>query len=241
MKSTAIKFFGIALGVTGNLMLYTNAQALEVNIAPDIAEVQAVHNGEVVNIQRIQDENHVLTGGYTKTSRKCPPFCIQPMDVAPGVTTVGELELLEFIDKKVNQGTGILIDARTPAWHSKGTIPGSINIPFTTFDDKESDLVKSVALSKLGVTKQAKPSFMSKMWNFIMKKVSADNSHYGKWDFSNAKDILLWCNGMWCGQSPRAIKGLLTLGYPPEKIFYYRGGMQSWQMLGLTVTLPENK
>ncbi|MGD8572392.1 MAG: rhodanese-like domain-containing protein, partial [Gammaproteobacteria bacterium] len=47
--------------------------------------------------------------------------------------------------------------------------------------------------------------------------------------------------GMWCGQSPRAIKGLLKLGYPAEKISYYRGGMQSWQMLGLTVVIPEKE
>ena len=60
-----------------------------------------------------------------------------------------------------------------------------------------------------------------------------------KWDFSEAKDILLWCNGMWCGQSPRAIKGLLAMGYPAEKIFYYRSGMQSWQLLGLSVVVPK--
>ncbi len=44
---------------------------------------------------------------------------------------------------------------------------------------------------------------------------------------------------MWCGQSPRAVKGLLALGFPPEKILYYRGGMQAWQSLGLTVVVPE--
>jgi rhodanese-related sulfurtransferase len=223
------------------ILLCANASALDVNISPDVEKVEAVHDGKVVDIQRIQDQNHVLTGGYSKTSRQCPPFCIQPMEVAPGVKTVGELELLQFIDNKVNAGTGVLIDARTPAWHSKGTIPGSVNIPFTTFDDEKSDLVKSVALGKLGVTKQAPPTVMTKAWNYIVKTVSANSQHYGKWDFSNAKDILLWCNGMWCGQSPRAIKGLLKLGYPAEKISYYRGGMQSWQMLGLTVVIPEKE
>ena len=60
-----------------------------------------------------------------------------------------------------------------------------------------------------------------------------------KWDFSNAKELLLWCNGPWCGQSPRAISGLLNAGYPAEKLYYYRGGMQMWQSLGLTITLPK--
>ena len=239
MKSKINKLFAFVTVTCGGIIFISQAVALEVNISPDVASVEAVHNGEVVNIQRIQDQAHVLTGGYSKTSRKCPPFCIQPMKVADGVTTIGELELLEFIDEKVNAGTGVLIDARTPSWYSKGTIPGSVNIPFTTFDDKESDLVKSVALGKLGVNKKPKPTISKKVWNFFAQKVGSGNNNYGKWDFSNAKDILLWCNGMWCGQSPRAIKGLLKIGYPAEKIYYYRGGMQSWQMLGLTVSTPK--
>lgn len=39
--------------------------------------------------------------------------------------------------------------------------------------------------------------------------------------------------------APRAINALLALGCPPGKIYYYRGGMQLWQMFGLTVIAPE--
>jgi hypothetical protein len=31
---------------------------------------------------------------------------------------------------------------------------------------------------------------------------------------------------------------LLSHGYPPEKVYYYRGGMQMWKVLGLTVVMP---
>ena len=55
-----------------------------------------------------------------------------------------------------------------------------------------------------------------------------------KWDCSNAKKVLLFCNGMWCGQSPTGIRAMLREGYPPEKIMYYRDGMQGWSTLGLT-------
>ena len=55
-----------------------------------------------------------------------------------------------------------------------------------------------------------------------------------KWNCSNAKDVALYCNGMWCGQSPIGIRAMLREGYPADKILYYRGGMQSWKMLGLT-------
>jgi len=32
---------------------------------------------------------------------------------------------------------------------------------------------------------------------------------------------------------------LIKLGYPEEKMKYYRGGMQAWQLLGLTTIVPE--
>ena len=137
------------------------------------------------------------------------------MDVAPGVKTVGELEVLAFLENEVASGEGILIDARTPKWFVDGTIPGSVNIPYTDF---ESDLEIELegTLEDIGVT------------------INDD----GSYDFSTAKDLLLFCNGPWCGQSPRAIRNLLELGYPAEKLFYYRGGMQLWRLLGLTVLVP---
>ena len=225
------------LGALVFVLSLSDALALDVNIDPDTEFVETVHEGDVVRIQRIQNQENVISGGFSKTSRKCPPFCIQPIHVADGVKTVGELELLHFVQNQLNNGTGVIVDARTPSWHQKGTIPGSINIPFTTFDDDKDDLVKTVALSKLGVKKNARPSFVKKLWNSVLKMVGAQKS--AKWDFSGAKDVMLWCNGMWCGQSPRAIKGLIKLGYPSEKIYYYRGGMQSWQLLGLTVVTPQ--
>lgn len=56
------------------------------------------------------------------------------------------------------------------------------------------------------------------------------------WDCTNAREVALFCNGIWCGQSPTAIRNMIEAGYPAERIFYYRGGMQVWRMLGLTVT-----
>jgi len=223
------------------LLLWTLAgpvHALDVNISPDIEYVETADEGKVVRIQRIQDQNNVLTGGFSKTSRKCPPFCIQPMQVAPGVKTVGELELLDFIKNTLNTGSGLLIDARTPSWHLKGTIPGSINVPFTTFSDETDPLVLGAALRRFGVVKKAPNDLVNTVVNNV-RALFGQGPKSKVWDFDEAKVLLLWCNGMWCGQSPRAIKGLLKLGYPAEKILYYRGGMQSWQMLGLTVVIPQ--
>ncbi len=219
------------------LSFSTASFALDVNITQDLSYVTVNHNGETVRIQRIQDQSNHLKGGFAKTSRKCPPFCIQPMIVAPGVTTVGELEVIDFINKKVKTGQGVLIDARTPSWHAKGTIPGSINIPFTVFALSRNDQKLIDAMKKLGV-KRRKISATG-YWTDLKDLLGIEKKPNPFWDFSQAKDLLLWCNGMWCGQSPRAIHGLIKLGYPIEKLNYYRDGMQAWQILGLTVTIPE--
>lgn len=59
-------------------------------------------------------------------------------------------------------------------------------------------------------------------------------------DCTNASQVVLFCNGPWCGQSPTAIRRMIEAGYPAERIAYYRGGMQVWRMLGLSVTVPVN-
>jgi len=204
--------------VTSSILLLLTAfssQALEVNIAKEIASVETQHNGQTVVIQRIQDTSNRLVDDFSKTSRPCPPFCLQPIHVADGVKTIGELELLDFLKEDVPAGTGLLIDARMPQWFNAETIPGSINIPF--------------------VVMSADNSFMPD----ILKVMGATQNAKKQWDFKQAKSLVLFCNGPWCGQSPRAIKGLLSYGYPAEKIHYYRGGMNLWRLMGLTTVVSE--
>src|SRR4030065_501026 len=102
--------------VLGSLLLPPVAAAKEVNITEYLPEVKFTANGKRYTIERIQNVNNDLTGSFAKTSRKCPPFCIHPMEVAPGVATVGELEILEFLKNKVGSGVGLLIDARAKSW-----------------------------------------------------------------------------------------------------------------------------
>lgn len=56
----------------------------------------------------------------------------------------------------------------------------------------------------------------------------------------NAQPVLLFCNGPWCGQSPTAIRRSIEAGFPADRISYYRGGMQVWRMLGLSVAFPSH-
>ena len=202
--------------VLGGFLLLADAYANEVNLTEDLPFIDIRYAGKTVRIERNQDTGHLLDNSYAKTSRPCPPFCIHPMQAAPGVITVGELELFDFLLTDVRQAQGLLIDARIPEWYHKGTIPGAVNIPFTviTSESDNTDLVK------------------------VLKALGGKQGPYSEWDFSSAVQLLLFCNGPWCDQSPRAIKGLMRLGYPPEKLKYYRGGMQNWQLLGLTTIEP---
>jgi len=214
------------------------ADPIEIKISEALPYLDVQHEGATVRIQRVQDEENVITGGFAKTSRKCPPFCVHSMQVAPGVTTVGELELLDFIKQRVAPGAGLLIDARAPEWHAKGTIPGSVNIPFYVFQKEAGDPEMKAALDVIGV-KPRTAGTIERLWVAIKRMFGMEvNENALAWDFSKAKELMLWCNGPWCDQSPRAIRNLIKLGYPLNKLSYYRGGMQDWLVLGLTVVVP---
>lgn len=211
---TRLKTYSIIIGLT-LLSLFPPLQAEEtykVGITPDKQFVDIKHKDTEVRIKRIQNENNKLTDSFTKTSRACPPFCISPMEAAPNVKTVGELEVIDFLEKEVSAGEGLLIDARLAEFYDVETIPGSVNIPFILFT---GPAIKEVAA-------------------LLSVELKDD-----KKDFSKAKKVFLFCNGPWCEQSPRAIRALIDFGYPADKIYYYRGGMQLWKLFSLTTVLPK--
>ena len=132
-----MKRFILALGF---LSWGLSAHALEVNIAPDLPFVEVLHQGKLIKVQRNQNKNNTINPDYAKTSRECPPFCVQEGTIAVGVDTIGELELLDVL-KKIKNGdkTHLVIDSRTEDWVQKGTIPGSINISWKKLNIGQSD------------------------------------------------------------------------------------------------------
>ena len=214
-----MKIFSLFIATAALTLSFSPGMAtdLKVKITPDIASVTVKHNGKDVTIQREQKKDATVIPAFAKTSRPCPPFCIQPAVLAPGVETIAEVEVLDYL-KRMNGGDDsiLVIDSRTPDWVKRGTIPGAINIPWTTLNISKSDPFTIV-------------DTLEKHFN-----VKAQEDLY---DFSKAKTLVMFCNGMWCGQSPNNIKSLLKIGYPPHKIKWYRGGMQDWAILGLT-TVP---
>ena len=172
----------------------------DVGITKDIIRVTVQTPDGPVEIMRNQDTDARLAEPWVQTSRPCPSFCIQPMSPAPGVTTIGELEVLEFL----GSGDGVLVDGRIRPEFEEGTIPGAISVPYTEAADR---------LGEFGC------------------EIDFD----GWICDEDVPNVVLFCNGPWCGQSPTAARRMIEAGFPAEKIFYYRGGMQSWNMLGLTV------
>ena len=197
-------------------LLISPVGAVEVNIIEGLPYVDVDVDGEPFRIQRIQDTKHKLTNSYSKTSRPAPPFSIQPFQPIKGIETVSELDVLDFIKNKLSNNTGILLDARMPKWNKAGTIPSSTNIPFSILASKGNNRYIEQIFGLLGVKKEDKA-----------------------WNFSNANMLLIFDNGPWCQQGVRAMQNLLKLGYPKSKILYYRGGMQYWQILGLSTIVPK--
>jgi rhodanese-related sulfurtransferase len=214
------------------------ASDLEVKIAADKPYCMVQHGNKLVKVQRIQDTSHLIDGSFAKTSRPCPPFCVNPLIIADGVATVAELEVIRFMETALQRGDGVVVDSRIPSWHQKGTIPGSINIPFNVFEKSADDPELVEMLKSLGAKRRYDVGFAIR--SLEKAGLFGGDEKTDIWDFSEAKQLLLWCNGPWCGQSPRAIRALISLGYPSEKLYYYRGGMQMWQSLGLTTVLPSD-
>ena len=200
------------------LLLAHNIKAEEeelvVKITGNMPYVMTTNSGKKIKIQRIQDTNNRLTDDYTKTSRPCPPFCIQPTEVAEGVQNIEEIELLTFMQNEMLKGKGVVIDARLKSWFELETIPSAINIPFT-------------------VIKNASKTKAKKIFKLLGMKVKSN----GDWDLSKAKKLAIFDNGVWCEQSKHFIDAMIEHGYPQDKMLYYRSGFQGWKLLGLTTVV----
>ena len=120
---------------------------------------------------------------------------------------------LEFIEY-MRSKDALIVDARLKGWYQSETIPSSVNIPYNIFDNASKKRVEKI-LGYLGRDKDG--------------------------NFTNAKTLAIFCNGIWCDQSPRLIKKLISYGYPPQKLKYYRGGFQAWKLFGLTTVIEKQK
>jgi rhodanese-related sulfurtransferase len=200
----------LLLPLLASCLLAENAD-VPVKITDNLSHIYTTDSGKIVKVERIQDVNNRLTDDYTKTSRPCPPFCIQPTKIDPEINNFEELELLDFMQHQVKDHTGVIIDARLKSWYELETIPSAINIPFPIMQNATKEKAKRI---------------------FMLLGMTIDPD--GTWNFSKAKELAIFCNGVWCEQSAHFMKGILKYHYPKSKLNYYRSGFQGWKLLGLT-------
>lgn len=171
--------------------------AQQSNITTDLADVTIdLASGSTLSILRDK-------GG-------CPPSCVQPMQAAPGIVTIGELEVIEFLQEFSANGIGLLVDARLPDGFSQGTLPGAVNVPETTLAPENP--YRDDLLEALGVRGD---------------------------DFAGALDLVIFASGPDAPAAPSALRSLVGAGYPASKLRYYRGGVFAWSSLGLSTAVGQ--
>ena len=138
-----------------------------------------------------------------------------PMILDEDLETYGELEVLLTLKEMKTNPNLVLIDSRKKKWFKYRTIPGAINMPFDYFKERDEYEFE---------------------FDFALKYLGAVKDEDGDYDFDNVKTIVVFCNGPWCSQSPDMIFAMIAVGYPSEKIKWYRGGMQDWLSAGMTST-----
>ena len=195
-----LRVIGVTVGAL--VMSASLCAAQAVRLTEDRAEMRLQIGGASVVVARTADAD-----GFPV----CPPSCLQPLQPAPGVVTLGELELIGFLESQVATGRGVLIDARLPQDAAQGVIPAAVNVPYVTL--APNNPYRDDILTALGAAVRADGSF----------------------DFAAAVQIAVYGGGPAEDAAPRAIRLLMNTGYPAEKLQYYRGGMQDWRLLGLTV------
>lgn len=224
MRNKLLKFL-LILGLTATVNyandLNLRGEGVSIEYDDSTYIIKRMHDEECRKINGADPKN-IWSGNYSNP--KLPEKCVKkfvttvgkitPMNINDKVKTVGEIEVINFIEESQSNENMLVIDARLPDWFLQMSIPTAENIPFLYFNkEKYPDDFYDV-LEMIGVKELAK----------------------NKYDFSKAKKLLLFCNGPWCPQSTFAIKNLIKIGFPEDKLLWYRGGMYSWKMLNLTTT-----
>ena len=173
---------------------------------------QAAFNfgGALVQISPNAANAATYASRFAAVPASCDPYCIAPQSAAVGIEALIEGQVLDFLVEKVGQNAGLLVDARMPEARALGYIPGSVSLPHETLAPE------------------------NEFRDEILKALGA-RAFEDVFNFADAQNLVVYDNGPTQNDAGVLISHLLEVGYPPEKIRYYRGGMQVWSVVGLTV------
>merc|ERR1711879_1111127 len=139
---------------------------LSIEIDEKTIVIKRVFDDECKKINGADPEN-IWTGNYA--NEKLPEACVKkfvttvgaitPMKINDKIETIGEIELINFVEDSIGNKNKLLIDARLPDWFLQMSIPTAENIPFTYFNkDKYPDDYYDV-LEMIGVEEIAKGKY----------------------------------------------------------------------------------
>lgn len=158
----------------------------------------------------LEGQEQVIARVHAPKGEVCPPACLQPIKAAAGVVTFGALEVIGFLASDVVAQQGLVLDVRLPADFAVARVPGAVNVPLPTLS-ADNPYRKDILLA-LGVQDAG-----------------------GALDFSKAPRVLVYGAGPMDDAAASAVRVLIEAGYPPDMVKYFRGGLQEWQMFGLTL------
>lgn len=96
----------------------------------------------------------------------------------------------------------------------------------------ETELVEAVAQGALLVDGRSGDSYFRATLPAAVN-IPFDDAVNRRAELDGYDQVVFFCNGPQCPQSPTAIRRLAEDGLPVERIRYYRGGMHDWVTLGL--------
>lgn len=179
------------------------------------AKASFIFNGERIKISRGNPQAPRFAMQFAAPAQGCGEPCIAPMQAAPGVATLDETQVLQFLTEKVAGNVGLMVDARTPEGRAQGFIPGTVSLPYTTVHPENG--FRDQILQALGA-----------------------REFDGVFNFADARELLIYDHGPSADDAGRLIRNLLAAGYPEEKLHYYRGGMQVWSVLGFSIEVSQS-
>ncbi|MCO4847411.1 MAG: rhodanese-like domain-containing protein [Yoonia sp.] len=192
-----------ALAISIGLSTSVIAQATD-----DALNVGFSVGGVKQSFEQSETVDTAQVASHFRTRTSCNGPCLAPLSVASNVPTIGEREVISFVATQVAIGKGLLIDSRNINDRGTGFISTSVNIPSALLQSDNPFL------------------------NDILQAMGA-REFQGALNFTDALPLVVFDDGPSTLDAPDLITTLLNLGYPADKISYYRGGMLVWTALGL--------
>ena len=196
------------IAVTAGICLSASALVAQEYVTE--AKASFIFNGERIKISRENREVARYAERFAAAGGRCGAPCIVPSQVADGVKSLDETEVLEFLVTQVAGNAGLMVDARMPDARAQGFIPGTVSLPHPTLSPENA--FRKDILRALGV-----------------------REFDGVFNFTDARKLLVYDNGPSTDDAGTLVRHLLNEGYPADLIHYYRGGMRVWAVLGFSI------